>query len=785
MFRIPGLVLLLLMIQTGLVFGQSKSIRGTITDSTGDPIPGVNISVPTLLRGTTSDLRGRYVLEEFSVDTVTVVFSFLGYRKEVRLVRLDRPVIVLDVVLEEQVADLEEVTIVEDKLREQLERATQSVTVLEAAELEDLRGQTLGQTVGQLPGVTALSTGPSIQKPVIRGLHSDRVVILNDGVRQEGQQWGAEHAPEIDPFAGTRIEVIRGAAGVEYGAGAIAGVIRIEDEALPSSPGLSGQVSLNGFSNNSQLAGSVKLEGSDRRVPGLGIRVQGSARRAGAARAPDYVLGNTGFFERSGEVAIGLIRGPLDLESHFSHYGTDLGIYSGSHFNTFAALDTVLALGRPPVEYSFDYQIDAPKQTITHDVLALRGHYTLIGGAHIESNYGLQINRRKEYDSDRVGGRDPLARAAFDLELITQTLTTKFQSKPGGVLRGDGYYVLGIDGATQGNRSEIGYLIPNYRSYSAGVFARSAFVRGPLTLEAGGRIDSKWMQAFPREGGGQGDFIEYDENWTGVSGVVGAIWSFAESWSVASNASLAWRPPSINELFSYGIHHGTSQFEIGNSDLRPEQSLGLDFTLRHASESASLELSTFANRIQEYLFLEPSQQVVVTVRGVFPEFIHTQTDALLAGLDGAASISPVTNLTLSADGSLVRGTDIDSDQPLISIPADRLTASAELDIGSLGNLTETALSLGSTLVRRQDRYPTQVDASGMTVPVDYSAPPPGYTLFRLGLSSTWNLGETEVNFSVSAENIFDVEYRDYLSRYRYFAHDPGRNVIVRIHIPFN
>ena len=761
----------------------AQTLSGRITAADGAALPGATVAVPALARGATADADGRYRLDGLPADTLTVVVRFVGYERATRAVDLrDGRAARLDVEL--RPATLGEVTVREDRAREALTRSARSVAILDDAELAELRGQTLGETLDGLAGVTTLSTGPSIHKPVIRGLHSDRVIVVNDGVPQQGQQWGAEHAPEIDPFSGARIEVVRGAAGVEYGAGAIGGVVRIEDEALPRTPGLGGRVSFNGFSNSAQAAGSVEVEGSPAAVPGLGWRAQASARRAGDAATPDYVLGNTAFFERSGELALGYTRGATELEAHASHFGTDLGIYRGSHFNTFDGLDAVLAAGRPPVDYAFSYEIDAPKQAITHDLVALRARRELGGGAHAEAQYGYQHNRRREFDADRIGGRDPLERAAFDLELITHTLDARVQTRPTGLLGGGGFGVAGLGAMTQGNRSEIGYLIPNFRSYSGGAFARGTWIRGPLSVEAGSRLDLRWLRAFPRERGNQGDFERVTQTWAGASGVLGAIWTFAPAWSLASNASAAWRPPSVNELYSYGIHHGTAQFEIGDAALGAERSLGLDATLRHAGARAELEVSAYATRIADYLYLDPTGDRIVTIRGVFPEFRHAQTDAALTGLDGSLSVAVAGGLSLGLTGALIRGTDTAREQPLLAIPADRLGLDAAYALPDLGVLHAPEVELGATLVRRQDRFPTRLDADGRELPQDYIAPPDGYALLNARAGGELHLGDASIRFSLAVDNLLDTRYRDYLSRYRYFAHDPGRNVVLRVQVPF-
>lgn len=214
--------------------------------------------------------------------------------------------------------------------------------------------------------------------------HSQRIVVMNAGIAQEGQQWGGEHAPEIDPFSMGSVELIRGAAGVEYGVGAIGGVIRIEPEQMPWGEPFGGRLSLNGFSNNRQGAGSLMLHGSPRSTPEFGWRVQGSIRHAGDSHTPDYTIGNSAFREKDGAAMVEWHDDRVGLRIHGSHFGTTLGLYSGAHIGNYDDLIRAIERGEPAVDFDFTYDIDPPKQEIRHDALSVNGHVITGSGDWID-----------------------------------------------------------------------------------------------------------------------------------------------------------------------------------------------------------------------------------------------------------------------------------------------------------------------------------------------------------------------------------------------------------------
>lgn len=754
--------------------GVAQSINGHVYASDQTPLPGVNIVIASLGRGVVSKVDGSFVIENVPPNTYTISFSYVGFKTEQREVTLDEGEVILNVRLSPEVIEGEEV-LVEVERSDVLTRDSRSVSVMEPEDLESLRGQTLGETLDQLPGVTTLQTGPSISKPVVRGLHSQRVLVLNAGISQEGQQWGGEHAPEIDPFAPVRIEVIKGVAGVEYGVGAIGGVISLEPLDLPYLPsqGIQGQASANGFSNNLQGAAALYLEGALNRVPGLGWRIQGSFRKAGDSHTPDYVVRNSAFREANGSASVGLRRERFNLVALYSHFGTELGIFSGAHIGNRNDLLRVIERGQPINTGDFGYDIRPPKQQISHDLVSLHADINLPSGHLIEGQYGFQINHRQEFDAHGRGDNAPdeSVEPAFDLSLISHSIELKFQHAPSTHFFG----TVGINGLNQLNlNGATGFLIPNFRALTGGIFARETWIRDRWTFEAGARFDYRWIRAWPRENGSRGAPVKRISDYASFSGVVGTIWKFAPTWSVAVNLGTGWRPPSVNELYNFGVHHGTAQFEIGNPELDTERSLGLDMTLRHSSSVSRFEFSVYNNLFERFIYLFPDPEPRVTIRGTFPTFRYEQSDARLRGFEFVYEYDVTRYLMLGMQASLVRGDNLDTDEPLINMPSDRLIPRAVIRLGDTELVRNTQVSFESVMVRKQTRFPANAD---------YADPPDGYVLFNAGLSAEVQLQRTPLSINVDVQNVFNTAYRDYLSRFRYFIDDPGRSVILRIQVP--
>lgn len=745
-------------------------IRGIVSDRNTDiPLENATILVVGQQRGTVSDSLGAYQLQ-VEPGTVVIEYRYVGYKSQ-RISVFAQLDTTINVALVPDVAITGSVEIHAERNPRTL-TSTTSETIL-STELDRNRGQTLGETLAGVVGVDLLQTGASIAKPVIRGLHSDRVITMQSGISQEGQQWGGEHAPEIDPFSPERIEVIKGAAGVEYGIGAIGGVIRVIPRPIDFTRPVGGTLMLNGFSNNSQGALSMNFEGSPTQSNAFSWRFQGSLRKAGDSRTPEYVIDNSGFQELSLNTTASFRTGKFSNRVYISTYNTELGIYTGAHFGSPNDLQRAIDRGRPAVEQPFTYSIKPPKQTVQHHLLSAESSIYLDGIGAFDVHYGLQQNNRKEYDAHGRFGRE-ITEPAFDLTLTSQTLDLRLQHVK---WRGfDGK--TGIQLKRQGNvRHSSGFLIPDFRSYSAGLYLLESRQMGNIRFEAGGRLDYLWTRVYSvRSPSIQGR----TDSWLQPSGAFGVVWDIADDLSLNATLGSAWRPAGVNERFSFGVHHGTAQYEIGDPDLRPEFATNLEVGMKWETETGGLRFNAWSSTIRNFVQLRPDGTIASTIRGSFPLYRHQQYDARLQGLEASVHVHPIESFESAVKASMMVGNNIELDEPLYMMPAPNVQWVNNFMLPANDTFGHNTLQVGFRAVARQTKFPDLVATYAYREP----SPPSSYSLVDIGFSTQLQVSGYSVDLSLDAKNVFDVTYRDYLSRFRYLIDEPGRNFAIRIAIPF-
>ena len=768
MFKFITLFLSILLLAVN-AFGQEACmlvLRGKVVhEENNEPIEGAYVWLIEAETGAVTDALGNFRIQKICPGEQTLRVQYLGHKEYIEKITLISNMN-LTIRMSAEEVQLEGVEIHghEDALL-----TTNSVSGIYGEDLRISRGQTLGETLRRIPGVTSFSSGSSIQKPVIHGLHSNRILILNNGVRLEGQQWGADHAPEIDPFIAKEISVVKGAETVRFGPNAMGGVVLVNPAPLPVKGGQTGQIDLIGFSNGRGINGSVGLLGGSEKIKGLGYWVQTSSKIAGNLQTPDYILDNTGVRELNFSGAIGFSNSRLGSEVYFSHFQTRIGILTDSHTGNLSDLESIIENGRPFRDPDFSFDIQNPKQDVDHQLLKMKGHYHLSNGAKLNLQYAFQRNHRQEFDRRRGELND---RPSLDLVLFTNTLDLSYDHQTRKKWNGS----VGTQIIQQANSNIPGTgvvpLIPNYDMLNVGFFAIEKFTSGPLEIEGGLRYDYRKVAAARVNRGGV--LQEEKFNFNNFSAFIGAIYPISRNLTFNTNLGTAWRPPSINEQFSQGLHHGLAAIEIGNPNFVSEQSFKWMNTLNYSGSRFNIELTGYTNRINNYIYLNPTEDRFISLRGTFNVFEYLQTDAFFMGTDLSAIWTVSSQWELFTRGSIVRAKNTTEDSFLPFIPADRIETGLSYQFLSGISKNKSKISFSNLAVAQQTREPD----------FDLAPAPPAYMLWNLGIQTGIQFGDNKLNIGLQVTNLFNETYKDYMNRFRYFSHELGRNVMIKLNYEF-
>jgi len=766
--------------------GCSLSLAGRVTDhESRQGLVGATVVLRPGEQATQTDADGNFHFH-VCAGTYQMEVRFIGYATERTEVRVGAAVI-RNFQLHPDAVTLRGATVRGERVQAPLAQASSTLT---GQALQQTRGQALGEALQKLPGVTAIQTGPSIFKPMIHGLHSNRVAIMNNGVRQEGQQWGQEHGPEIDPFVASELTVVKGAASIRYGTDAVGGVVLVQPKALRDSAGVGADVNVVGMSNNGLGAVSAAVDGNLARLPALSWRLQGTLKQAGNTRTPDYRLDNTGFQERNFSAAVGWRKDNYGVEAFFSQFNSRLGILSAAIVGNRTDLEAAIARGRPTTDAAFSYQIDRPYQQLQHNLAKVTGFLKSANGGRFTATIANQQDFRDEYDVIRASsdaGRRNLPQLSY--QNYTTTTDLVWDHPAAGQFRGS----VGLSGTYQYNRYAGGtrQFIPFYTNWTGGAFVLERWQHKRLLLEAGLRLDRRDLSTRRLTRGYVTDSSSYygvERNrfqfWT-PSASVGAVYDANPHFTLRADAGLVQRAPAANERYSQGVHSGIYEegYDIsrpaGSPPLQPETAynLGITTTL-HDNPRLNGEVTVYQNFINGYIY-QVIGEPITTIQGTFLPWRFQQTDAVFRGVDATLDYQLAANWLLNGKAALIRARNRTLNSYLIYVPADRFELSLRREWAgqSTARTGHYFALLRGTAVRRQTRVPSNE--------YDPQPAPDGYALLGAEIGATVRLGNTPVEVSLTGANLLNERYRDYLNRFRYFANDMGRNVILRLHIPLN
>ena len=752
------------------LWGQDCRLQltGHVEESaTGEKLIAATIQIKETGRQVATDKKGDFIIEAICAGKYTLIISHVGCEKIERKITLEKD-LHLDIFMTGIHSDLQEVTV---DVKRGIRNSGFKKEITER-QLEQSRGGTLGDALSKINGVTLLQTGSAISKPVIHGLHSNRILTINNGVRQEGQQWGNEHAPEIDPFIADKLVVIKGVDELRYGSDAIGGVVLVEPKALGVLPGKRTEINTAFFSNNLQYVVSAVHEQSLTNIPDFRFRLQGTYKQGGTVATPNYRLNNTGSEEKNASLTLGWKRNNFSTELFYSHFSTRIGIFSGSHIGNLTDMETAIAANRPADVFLGEqtYQIRRPSQQVIHHLIKSKS--VLQKNEHrFTLQLAGQFNQREEFDVVR---NPAVTRPQMDLQIYTlsQELTWEHPKKN---------YLSGIGGISfqQQNNSYSGrYFIPAYTSLSYGAYYIEKWKKHEWDLQAGLRFDNKDIATTRLKF--NSDTINYDFRFTTFAASFYAGYSPDNSWNFYVSSALSSRAPHVNELLSDGIHHGTATYERGDIGLRPEESLHTTVGIRfnHPEGKFGWDLLGYINRINHFIYQQPQPATpVLTISGAFPLITYRQTNATLRGFDASAWIKPVKNIEWITRYSFLAASNRTANDWLIWMPANRLSNEWTWQIPGKGSLTNKYVSLEWLHVMQQNRVPDNA-----VTKQDYKEPPPAYHLLHFNAGTTIQVFRKLVTIGIGIRNLLNTIYRDYLNSMRYFTDEQGINASIRLKI---
>lgn len=748
-------------------------------------------------KGVVADSTGKFQINHLCEGEYTLVVSHVSCQPDTLTLQLDKNVN-LNLFLEHHSEFLEQITIV----GQEIQKTTNSdqERYLETDLLKRHAQDNLGDALAELPGVSALKTGNNVVKPVVQGLYGSRIITVNHGVRMQDMEWGDEHGSMIDINTASSIRLVSGGSALRYGGDAVAGLILVEPAEILKDT-LTGRAILGGATNG--RGGIVTGEATLSGATGWFAKVQGTLKRFGDFKAPDYQLTNTGVFDKGGSITLGRQSGKGSFDVYYSIYDTDVGILSASHIGNVRDLVDAINSGEPQIIEDFSYKIGLPRQEITHQLGRVQWNMdTRIGKLDIQ--YDFQQNHRFEFDK-RVG--DDQDKPSIDLKLSTHTISSNLSFNQRNKLPLETGLMYRYQKNEANPETGIRRLIPDYEKYELASYISGNYqLTNDLTADAGIRYDFIRIDALKFYQKSRWEERNYQEDFSDIiirefptqlltnprfdyhnlTYALGFNYSSDPRHEFRFNYTFTQRAPNPSELFSDGLHHGAARIELGDLRIEQERSHKFGITLEGNKDRFHWDLAPYLNLVKHFVVLEPTG-VEYTIRGAFPVWEYYQTDARIWGVDGQLTANWNNHWYSNHSARYINGQDTKGDRPLINIPAPQIRNSVGYE---QPNWKDLNVSLEAEYNFRQTRYPDNnflvfIPESDSFEELDISTPPGDYLLINLEASARFEiLKPASMELGISIRNLANTRYRDYLNRLRYFADDLGRSFAFNLTINF-
>lgn len=733
----------ILLITLSSTYANFASIGGRVIDGENkETLPGAVITIPDLKLSVVTNELGQFKFNNIpEKGKFLIEVKYIGYKTLIQTIDFSLN-INLEFALFPSVIETKEIVVTGTAFSTDKRRNSTSVSSITKDQLINHPSGNLIDAIAKIPGVSQVTTGGGISKPVIRGLSYNRVVTLVDGAKQEGQQWGDEHGMEVDQYSAERVEVLRGAASLLYGSDALGGVINVL-EPLPSPEGhIRGEI-LSSYQTNNGLSGnSAMLQGNSN---GFIWRARGSLKSAYSYNAPGGRIANTGFNEKNWSGQLGLNKKWGYAHLNLSSFRNNIGLpdFSRNADGDFEDSNGSILTDKQLKTRS----LFLPFQDVRHYKAAINSHI-LLGHGRLRSILAYQDNQRREMQADR---NTPAL--FFDLKTYSSDFKYYFNESNGWEP------VIGLSGSIQKNENKAEeLLVPDYKSAETGLFVYAKKSWDSSTLNMGLRFDYREIKAIQMVQDGNTKFNNFNNSFSNLSGALGYTKEFDEQFNFKANLGSAFRSPNIAELSSEGVHEGTFRYELGNNALKPENSFYGDFAFEFNTNAVNASLGAFNNYINNFIYNRQINAETIVVNGeTLPLYRFIQDNANLSGIEASLTLHPAELIHIENSFSYTRGINRATKRALPFIPAAVLRNEIRLEPKFNKGLKSSYFSLALDNVFKQNR----ID--------EFETPTNGYTLLNLSAGTTFMMKKQPLKLNISMNNVFNKAYYDHLSRFK-----PGR-----------
>ena len=666
-----------------------------------------------------------------------------------------------------------------------LKHATTPVSIVTPQILHSTASTNIIDAIAKQPGVSQITTGSGISKPIIRGLGYNRVVVMSEGVRQEGQQWGDEHGVEVDGNAVNSVEILKGPASLMYGSDAMAGVVILHSEPTLAEGDMKATIGTEYQTNNGLFAYNLAFAGNKNGFV-WNARYSDKMAHAYKNKYDGYVPGSQ-FRERAGRLMLGLNKQWGHSRLTWTAYHLTPSIIEGERDEETGDLIADYS----PIK---SYSKALPFQQVKHFKLVWDNSLNLSSG-YLKTIIGYQQNQRQEFEesADEFELYFKMHTLTYDVRYITNEWNGwKLSTGVGGM------YQHSL------NKGEE-YLIPDYKLFDFGIYATaSKSIGDKFTLNGGVRYDYRRLHGYGLIEDDEIRFNDFCRHFNGLTGSIGAVYNINDQWNIRLNVARGFRTPNMSELASNGVHEGSIRYELGSEQLKAEYSLQADLGIDFTSPYVSAQLALFANRIDNYIF---THRLPVVIEDGYLTYAYTQGDARLLGFEAGIDFHPIHSVHFGNTFSYVDAqlmNQPDDTKYLPFTPAPRWTSELKWELihhshTTVGRhqhhaipahrlkLNNLFVSAGIECYLKQSHIYRADETETET---------PSYTLLNLQAGTDIQIGSKKLaEFYIIADNLLDKAYQNHLSRLKYAdfnvvtgrqgVFNMGRNITMKLIVPID